>query len=900
MSGSVVVVLDFRSEHERPVDQARLRDLVLHQWRQEGEAAPERDLRFLLVDTPQGLTTHADAYELVMGYPTLGTVEVVCLAVGELDASAKVSEWDDETSWDTEHEDRSPSRLRLVSALNSEGVGVLWTADPLAGGSADDGQGGPDTARAAALGILVDLLRKGELFDRVLTALRHCPSATAAPALRALEHDLAAPALERAWLGALTRFTGQPGTTGPRLTAQNLPARLAELAGEGPPPAPARIHVPGGPAERAHRACSEALLRARRFRSEVARPVGIIVGRRPAQGMSWAIEESATELRRYRTLAARTLRDSASPHLAPGDAQGLLAEMGIALPSSDDGRGRAGDGQRYGGQGPVPKRARGADAVEDEINRFTLSMVEDGLDLNTVAERLTALSEQIAPLPAEGRIAELEQGSPEAEAVTVVKPFRFARARPGALTAVALLSFLGALWPWPGTLLALLPLSILFAGHLLAARARPNRARGGALRMATGPQLLSAAVGVAGGWMLGHEVGPPSWLGFTTLLLATLWAVLLLCIRWARAVDDWWEATGVERLDQGLETVDRLVAEIVRQQWWAAAERTRTADGARALAGALRSAVRLAPGGTSQEGASDEWAEGEPEGHWDAEGAEDRWGADGWDVQDWDEDEWSADPWPGDSAGSDPAGVPGQRRTGRPAVRTSGFAGQAAVYAEGCSPPWLDQGGGEGGPELDRTLLTDLADATVDALRRHWGAVVPGVPAPQDHPATTDEAVRRGIESVHRQLRSNGVLPVPAFARRGRDRGDSMALLGVGPQRVWEALIPELAGRRLRPLCSPAQLPLLSRDPSAARLLRFAPAAVRPVLESDRSGRSGQFGDDGETALDDAVWMSSGRFVGVLELTPLRAGTVQTVWTRADEFAQDLPDQRYRGPRHGE
>ncbi|WP_329021258.1 hypothetical protein [Streptomyces sp. NBC_00690] len=896
MSGSIVVVLDFRSEHERPVDQARLRDLVLHQWRQEGEVAPERDLRFLLVDTPQGLTAHADAYELVMGYPTLGTVEVVCLAVGELDDSAKVSEWDDETSWAAgQEEDRSASRLRLVSALNSEGVGVLWTADPLAGAAADNGQGGSDTARTAALGILVDLLRKRELFDRVLGALRHCPSATAAPALRALEHDLAAPALERAWLGALTRFTGQPGTTGPRLSAQNLPARLAELAGEGPPPAPARIHVPGGPAERAHRAYGEALMRARRFRSELARPVGILVGRRPAQELSRAIEESAQELRRYRTLVAGALRASASPHLAPGDAQGLLAEVGIALPPAED-RGRPGEGQRYAGLGSVGKRPRG-DVVDDEINRFTLTMLEDGFDLNTVAERLTALSEQIAPLPAEGRIAELQQGSPEVAAVTIANPFRFARARPGAWTAVAALSSLGSLWSWPGTLLALLPLSILFVGHVLAARARPNRARGGALRMATGTQIMSAATGVAGGGALGHTLQPPSWLGFTTLLLATSWTLLLLCIRWARAVDDWWDATGVERLDVGLETVDRLVAEIVRQQWWAAAERTRTADGARALAGALRSAVRLAPASTSQEGASDEWGEGDPEAHWGARGAEDGWGADGWDVQDWDDDEWSADPWPDDSPQADPAGVPGQRRrTGRP----HGLADQEAVYADGCSPPWLDQGGGEGGPELDRTLLTDLADATVDALRRHWGAVVPGVPAPQDHPATTDEAVRRGIESVHRQLRSNGVLPVPAFARRGRDRGDSMALLGVGPQRVWEALIPELAGRRLRPLCSPSQLALLSRDPSAARLLRFAPAAVRPVLESDRSGRSGQFGGDGETALDDAVWMSSGRFVGVLELTPLRAGTVQTVWTRADEFARELPDQRHRGPRHGD
>ncbi|MCM2388842.1 hypothetical protein [Streptomyces albipurpureus] len=881
MSGSVVVVLDFRSERERPLDQVRLRDLVAGQWRQEGAAVPEQNLRFLLVDTPEGLTTHAEAYELVMGYPTLGTIQVLCLAVGELETPPEGQQPDGEPPREADPQNPPASRLRLVSALRSTAVGVLWTADPLAGDTTGPGGGASDTARAAALGILVDLLRKRELFDRVLGSLQRCPSATAAPALRALEHDLAAPALERAWLGALTRFTGEPGTAVPPLRAQNLPARLAELAGEGPRPALDRIHVHGGTAERLHRACAEALLRARQFHSELARPVGILVGRRSARQLAQAIEDSAQQLRGYRSLVARALRDSAAPSIPPGDAQAILAEVGIAVPPAEDGRGRAGAGQRYGGQGTT-------DQVEEEVNRFALGMLDDGLDLHTVAERLTALSEQIAPLPADGKIAELEQPSPEAAAVTVANAFRLARARPGSVASVAVLSLLGSIWPWPGTVLTLFPLAILFGGQLLAVRARPNRSRGGPVATAAFAQSTAAALGTAGGWALGHTVQPPSWLGFTTLLLATLWSVLLIAVRWARAVDDWWEGTCVERIGEGLESVDRLVVDIVRQQWWAAAERTRTADGARALAGALRSAVRLGAVGASQDpSAQDEW------GETGAPGTEDRWGAEGWDLQGWDgDDAWPDEPWPGDPSEAATSGVPGQRRNAAPSGAFPTHE-EGAAYADGCSPPWLDQGGGEGGPELERTLLGDLADATADALRRHWGAVDHGVPAAANgHPATADEAVRRGIDAVHRQLHRNGVLPAPVFARRDRSRGDSMALLGVGPHRVWEALVPESAGRRLRPLCSPAQLALLSRDPTAARLLRFAPAAVRPVLESDRSGR---LGGDGEAALDDAVWMSSGRFVGVLELTPLRSGTVQTVWTRADEVAQDQPEERYRG-----
>ncbi|GHC48937.1 hypothetical protein [Streptomyces cinnamoneus] len=803
-----VVVVDFRSADERPADHARLRETVAGQLRRERDEEPEH-LRFLVVDTPAGLTGHATAYERVMGYPTLGSVRVVCLAVGDLPQG------------------REDHRLRLASVLRSAGAGVLWAADPCGG----DGRGGEPGGRreGAALHVLTDLLRTPEVFDRVFAGLRRCPASTAAPAVRVLEHDLSPAARAHAWDAALARFTGEAvAADAPDLRPGDLPGRLAELADGGPRSAADRFRVPGGAADAAHGACGQALRDADRARSALARPSGLYDGRPAAGRLARAVEEAARALGRYRDLVAGVLRDSGGLGIPAGQAGQVLAEAGITLPP--EGRERPG-------------------SAEDDLGRYTLSMLGEGLDLHAVAGRLTALSERLAPLPAGGRLPELAERCPPgpARSVTTGHPFRFAGPGPGPLVPVAVLAFAAALWPWPGTLLCLLPLTLLLTGHLLAARARPNRAAGGPMSSAWPAQSAAAVLGATGGLALGAAVDVPPWAALAGLLLSVPGTLVLLSRRWARAVDAWWAATGADRIAAGLDGVDALLADAVRQQWWAVEERTRCADGARSLAGALRTAAG-GPAGPDGQGEADDWDGGEGEGDW------------------LDEPGWTAS-----APTVDPAPGP---------------AGETGAYGAESAPGWLDPGTGEGGPELLDTLVADLADATADALRRHWDMDGPhGFAGPADaHAATPEQAVRQAVDAAHRHLSRNGVVAVPPFAQRERRRGDPVSLLGVGPQRLREALAPELLARRLQPLCSPAQLALLSRDPAATWLIRFAPEAVRPPV-ADGGPHDGTEG---------VVWTASGRFVGAVRLTPLRAGTVEAVWARAD----DDPDDDGGGP-HG-
>jgi hypothetical protein len=72
---------------------------------------------------------------------------------------------------------------------------------------------------------------------------------------------------------------------------------------------------------------------------------------------------------------------------------------------------------------------------------------------------------------------------------------------------------------------------------------------------------------------------------------------------------------------------------------------------------------------------------------------------------------------------------------------------------------------------------------------------------------------------------------------------------------------------------------MLSKDPGAARLVRFAP-------ESARRGAASRdpLGDGGwDTAGDDVVWTRTGRFAGVLRLVPLSDGAVRTVRVAQEE-----------------
>ncbi|MDW4907294.1 hypothetical protein RB628_18530 [Streptomyces sp. ADMS] len=89
-------------------------------------------------------------------------------------------------------------------------------------------------------------------------------------------------------------------------------------------------------------------------------------------------------------------------------------------------------------------------------------------------------------------------------------------------------------------------------------------------------------------------------------------------------------------------------------------------------------------------------------------------------------------------------------------------------------------------------------------------------------------------------------------------------------------------------LSSPEQGALLSRDLAAAVWIRFAPLAMREEVEKTwRTNASGR--------PEDVEWTPSGRYAGLLRLTPLRPGVVDTFRPR-DDGDGDAHDGPHDGP----
>ncbi|MER6790281.1 hypothetical protein ABT330_37740, partial [Streptomyces sp. NPDC000658] len=471
-TGSPVVVLDFRGGRDVPVDGADLR-------RRMGALLPDSgradagDLRFLVLDEPDGLTAHAEAYELVAAAPTLGGVSLLCLVVGDLerprsanpppsDASDADAPYADTTYADApygtasyrtaSYPDARPAeggagrRLRLASVLQSSRTGVLWVPDPRAGH--DPRTADPAGETEAALVALADLLRVREIFDKVLSELHDAPVSVATLSLRVLEHDLTPDARDSAWTGALTRFAGgEAPVTGPP-AAQDLPPGLAELLGPGPERPVTALLRAGGPAEAARAACVRAVAELTGARDELCSVRSFLMNRQVADGVPSAMTRAVDSLRRYRDVVAGVLRDSGSPGVPHGDALARLADGGVALPEE-----------------MWERRSRGGEPDEG-LQRCTARWLTSGLPLRAVAARLTALAERIAPTPSAARLRDLERACPEESLgrVSAAAPLYFARARAGQLAPTALAAFLSALAPWPGTLLALLPAAVFLLG----------------------------------------------------------------------------------------------------------------------------------------------------------------------------------------------------------------------------------------------------------------------------------------------------------------------------------------------------------------------------------------------------------------------------------------------------
>lgn len=879
-TGSQVVVLDFRGGRDVPADGADLRRRVGALLPDSGRA-DAGDLRFLVVDEPDGLTAHAEAYELVAAAPTLGAVRLLCLVVGDLEQQRSTNP----PLSDAPYPDGRPAegagrRLRLASVLQSSGTGVLWAPDPRAGH--DPRTADPAGETEAALAALAELLRVREIFDKVLSELHDAPVSVATLSLRVLEHDLTPDARDSAWTGALARFAGgEVPVTGPP-AAQDLPAGLAGLLGPGPERPVSALLRPGGPAEAARAACVRAVDDLAAARAELGSARALLTGRQVSDGVPSTMARAVDSLSRYRNVVAGVLRDSGSPGVPHGDALARLADGGVALPEEMWGR------RSVGGES------------DEGLQRCTARWLTSGLPLRAVAARLTALAERVAPTPASARLRDLERACPEESLgrMSAAVPLYFARARAGQLVPTALAAFVSALAPWPGTLLALLPAAVFLLGGALAGAVRPGRAAGGRVHRADVARTVALAAGAGAGFGLTLRLSVPRELVLGGVLAGVLGAALCVGAWWRRGVADWWEATGTSELGPCLARVDAVLADALRRQWWAAEERTRCADSARTLAAVLR--------GTAVEADAGHLVSHPPYTSGVGPAGPDGWSDPGWDESSWPDarpeapgawqspaqpdasQEYASEPdsswpdadWPDDAptgGWAEPAALPGGSPRHVPRV----------------DPPWLHRGAGEGGPDLVPTLVADLADATVAALRGHTGAdggaggAGPAVGAP----TTLEAAVSRAIAAAGLGLRDNGVVPSPPYARQDRVRGDASALLGIGAQRVRDVLNTDSEQGSQLLLCPPAQLSLLSRDPAEARCIAFAPHAVRPVVEV----RAGGLGSDVVPAA--MVWTASGRFAGTLRLVPLRAGVVENVRVRtwADDGLFPGPDRGATG-----
>ncbi|CAL9392861.1 hypothetical protein [Streptomyces sp. enrichment culture] len=852
VTGVPVVVLDFREGGDVPADGAALRRSISGRLPDSGRA-DAGDLRFLVIDEPDGLTAHAEAYELVTATPTLGSVRLLCLVVGDLAASRHRSAPRADSG---PYPEGAGRRLRLASALQSSGTGVLWAADPLAGH--DPRTADPAAETEAALGSLTELLRVPEIFDEVLSELRDAPVPAAALSLRVLEHDLSAAVRESAWSAALARFAGGEAPVTAPPSAQDLPAGIAALLGPAPEQSPTSLLRSGGPSDTARRTAARALDELEAARARLDASAALLTGRGAAGQVPRAVERAVDALRRYRELVAGVLRDSGSPGVPPGDALARLADAGVEVPAPD---------HRSAGRG-----------TDEGLQRCTAEMLAAGLPLRAAAARLSALAERVAPVPAASGLRDLDRVCSEASLrrVSTGAPLYFARARAGDLGLTAAASFLSALWPWPGTLLVLVTAAVFLLGGALATAAHPGRTAGGRTHRADAARAAALLLGTAAAMGVGRLVTVPREAALAGVLLGVAGSVLCVTAWWRRGMADWWDATGTAELAARLAGVDAVLADALRRQWWAAEERTRCADGARTLAAVLRGAALEAEGGHVTAGV--------PRGPGDGPAGPEDWADPDWDTS-WADTSWDGDgdagradrPWAasgphGTTAGGEPAAAGGPSG---PAARPRG--------APAADPPWLDRGAGDGGPDLVPTLVADLADATVDALRRYAGTAdgARGAPGAGGAPTTLETAVSRAIAAARLHLRDNGVVPAPSFARRDRLRGDPTTLLGIGAQRVREVLGTgtDQGGPLL--LCPPAQLSLLSRDPAEARSIAFAPQAVRTVVDV-RPGGPAHGAVPGPM-----VWTASGRFAGTLRLIPLRAGVVESVRVRtwADDTA---------------
>ncbi|MER6310383.1 hypothetical protein [Streptomyces sp. NPDC001657] len=828
---TAVVHLDLRTQAAQLDTAAAVRSAVARQLGRAGLPEPDHPL-FLVVDTPAGLTEHQRQYELLAAYRALGEVRMLVLLVGSAPGAYAGDE------------ELLPPDRRLVrpAVLRGSGTALLWAGDLRSARTALE-QPAPDDP--AALAVLVDLLSVPDVFQRVLDDLGALPDTVAAPGVRLLEQDLPPEVRDRAWRDALSRFAGEDSDQVPELPATrsgvDLPEPLRGLvAGRGG--RDLRHRETGGVADDAYRACAEALDDAEEELAGLRTVLGLL---RPVHRGTFEAEldRAHQALVDYRELVAGALHSGGSSGApSAAEATARLAALGLRVPSAE------GVGERIG----------------EGLREFAGKLLGQGLALRAVARRFTALAGRVEPVPGSAllpRLAELPVADAAARSGAAAGPLPVA---PAAVLAAGAAGLLGGLWQWPFMALALL-VPVVFQ-VLAALGATRLRGAGRPVRWAVGPRI-AAVVGAAAGVTVAYATDPPPWLSTAAALVGVGAAAETARRLWRTAADTWGADQGTLALRRSLAGLDALLAEAVREHW-AADERLYCADAARSVAGMLRATAAAAdaeaapeperPAGTGPSGtepaAADTWLSS-------ASALETGTFA----VADDADSDWaSAYAWDDEPSWDEPAAPAGERQPDGPGDPWEDRAAGA--------PRWLDRESGEGGPELVATLAGDLTDAAMVAMAPYWGAVERGQ-AGALAVRRTEERVRELLSAARRHLRTNGVLAAPPFAAGHRARATSANLLGTDPQRVAELVGAEADRRAVVQLSSPEQGTLLNRDPAAAVWLRFAPEAVRGEVEKAwRTGGTGQPAD--------ALWTSSGRYAGLIRLTPLRMGVVDTVRPR--------------------
>lgn len=850
---TAVVRLDLRAEAAALATPQAVRDRVAEQLGRAGLPEPDYPL-FLVTDTPAGLTDHQLQYELLSGYRAVGETRIVVLLVGSSPGSYAGGE-----------EAYLPDR-RLVrpTTLRTSATGLVWAGDLRSARTALDR---PEPDDPAALAVLVDLLSVPDVFVRVLEGLRKLPDSVAAPGVRLLEQDLPTEVRDRAWRDALTRFAGEDtGAANPVdvVPDAQLPEPLRALVtgrdgrGHG-------HRRPDGPANLAHRTCAESLDRADEDLVALRSFPGLLhPARRDA--LEADLHQAREDLGGFRALVERALQGGGGSAAPTAEAAARLGALGLRVPTADSAGERVGEGLR----------------------ELAGTLLGDGLALRSVAQHFTALAGRVEPVPGTALLHRLADHSEESVTRGSATEYAAPPRTPGTVLLMAgAAGLLGGLWQWPAVLAALLVPVLFVAVALLGA----NRLRTGrrAARWPMGPRVAAVAGAVAGA-AVAYAAEPPLWLGGTGLLVGLGLTAEAVRRLWWDAAGSWAAGRGTTALRTALVGLDALLAELVREHW-AAEERLYCADAARSVAGMLRATAAaadaqaapepLAPAGPGGSGPyeDDDWLSAPSALETTESGAADG-GADDGDwaaAYAWDD---SADRY-GDHEGdrkSDPygepdGGDPGPYGTPSPAAYPAGPDDAPWGSGEGDrAPRWLDREIGEGGPDLVATLAGDLRNTAMAAMAPYWGAVERGQ-AGALALSRTEERVRELLSAARHHLWRYGVLAPPPYPADHRARTTAAGLLGTDSLRVAELVGREADRGSVVQLSSPEQGALLSRDPEAALWIRFAPGTLQGEIEA-------AWRKSGSPPAEEALWTSSGRYAGLIRLTPLRMGVVDTVLPR--------------------